>query len=129
MLLSDVPEQQEEQMGGAAMPQPPQNWPQNEGQAIRSSKSRNDSHETKKSLDSSANEEQSKRPRGPTIMHSGWGKDGGILHVELNNLNQAIGPDATTLSSKLGVITRNGILAPLNHKDWRLVPKLYKNRI
>nr|XP_009777747.1 PREDICTED: uncharacterized protein LOC104227240 isoform X2 [Nicotiana sylvestris] len=115
MLLPDVPEQQEEQMGGAAMPQPPQNWPQNEGQDIRS--------------DSSTNEEQSKRPRGLTMMHSGWGKDGGILHVELNHLNQAIRPDAARLSSKLGVIARNGILAPLNHKDWRHVPKLYKNRI
>nr|XP_033512008.1 uncharacterized protein LOC104096205 isoform X3 [Nicotiana tomentosiformis] len=66
---------------------------------------------------------------GPTMMHSGWGKDGGILHVEFNNLSQAIGPDAARLSSKLGVIARNDILAPLNHKDWRLVPKLYKNRI
>nr|XP_009794384.1 PREDICTED: uncharacterized protein LOC104241164 [Nicotiana sylvestris] len=93
MLLPDVPEQQEEQMGGAAMPQPPQNWPQNEEQAIRS--------------DSSTNEEQSKRPRGLTMMHSGWEKDGGILHVELNHLNQAIGPDAARLSSKLGVIARN----------------------
>ncbi|KAG5595148.1 hypothetical protein H5410_036380 [Solanum commersonii] len=27
------------------------------------------------------------------------------------------------LSSKLGVLARNGILASLNHKDWRLVPK------
>ncbi|OIT01193.1 hypothetical protein A4A49_24729 [Nicotiana attenuata] len=88
MLLPDFPEQQEEQMGGAAIPQPPQNWPQNEGQAIRS--------------DSSANEEQSKRPRGPTMMHSRWEKDGGILHVELNNLSQAIGPDAARLSSKFG---------------------------
>nr|XP_009794365.1 PREDICTED: uncharacterized protein LOC104241144 [Nicotiana sylvestris] len=73
-------------MGGAVMPQPPQNWPPNEGQAIRSGKSRNDSHETENFL--------------------------------------AIGPDATRLSSKLGVIARNDILAPLNHKDWRLVPKL-----
>nr|XP_016449706.1 PREDICTED: uncharacterized protein LOC107774628 isoform X1 [Nicotiana tabacum]XP_016449707.1 PREDICTED: uncharacterized protein LOC107774628 isoform X1 [Nicotiana tabacum] len=116
-------------MGGAAMPQPPQNWPQNEVQAIRSGKSRNDSHEIENSLDSSVSEEQSKRPRDPTMMHSGWGKDGGILHVEFNDLSQAIRPDAARLSSKLGVIARNGILAPLNHKDWRLVPKLYKNRI
>lgn len=42
------------------------------------------------------------------MMHSGWEKDGGILHVELNHLNQAIGPDAARLSSKLGVIARNG---------------------
>ncbi|OIT08700.1 hypothetical protein A4A49_63261 [Nicotiana attenuata] len=100
MLLPDFSEQQKEQMGGAAMPQPPQNWSQNEGQAIRS--------------DSSASEERSKRPRGPTMMHSGWGKDGGILHVEFNDLSQAIGSDAARLSSKL---------------DWRFVPKLYNDRI
>ncbi|XP_070044481.1 uncharacterized protein [Nicotiana tomentosiformis] len=107
------------------MPQPPQNWPQNEGQAIRSGKSRNDSHEIENFLVKNNLSDLG----GPTMMHSGWGKDGGILHVEFNNLSQAIGPDAARLSSKLGVIARNDILAPLNHKDWRLVPKLYKNRI
>jgi len=63
------------------------------------------------------------------MMHSGWEKDGGILHVELNDLGQPIGPEGCRLSSKLGVLARNGILAPLNHKDWRLLPDLYKNKI
>ncbi|KAH0742876.1 hypothetical protein KY290_030869 [Solanum tuberosum] len=62
-------------------------------------------------------------------MHSGWGKDGGNLHIELNEHGQVIGSEGTRLSSKLGVLARNGILAPLNHKDWRLVPSMYKDRI
>ncbi|KAH0669608.1 hypothetical protein KY285_023771 [Solanum tuberosum] len=65
----------------------------------------------------------------PTMMHSGWGKDGGNLHIELNEHGQVIGSEGTRLSSKLGVLARNGILAPLNHKDWRLVPSMYKDRI
>ncbi|XP_006355178.1 uncharacterized protein [Solanum tuberosum] len=52
--------------------------------------------------DFSESGEQSKRSRGPTMMHSGWGKDGGILHVELNDLGQPIGPEGCRLSSKLG---------------------------
>ncbi|KAL3365440.1 hypothetical protein AABB24_010530 [Solanum stoloniferum] len=103
-----------------SMPQPPQNWPQNE---------RDESHDTKNLPDSNESEEQSKRTRGPTMMHSGWGKDGGNLHIELNEHGQVIGSEGTRLSSKLGVLARNGILAPLNHKDWRLVPSIYKDRI
>ncbi|KAH0712458.1 hypothetical protein KY289_008417 [Solanum tuberosum] len=63
------------------------------------------------------------------MMHSGWGKNGGNLHIELNEHGQVIGSEGTRLSSKLGVLAQNGILAPLNHKDWRLVPSMYKDRI
>ncbi|XP_015164012.1 uncharacterized protein [Solanum tuberosum] len=63
------------------------------------------------------------------MMHSGWGKDGGNLHIEFNEHGQVIGSEGTRLSSKLGVLARNGILAPLHHKDWRLVPSMYKDRI
>lgn len=62
-------------------------------------------------------------------MRSGWGDDGGILEITVNELNQPVGATAAKLYSHLGVIARNGILTPLNYKDWRLVPKLYKNEI
>ncbi|KAL3332475.1 hypothetical protein AABB24_032842 [Solanum stoloniferum] len=117
--LSDF-EQQKQQIGSMSMPQPPQNWPQNK---------RDESHDTENLPNSNESEEQSKRTRGPTMMHSGWGKDGGNLHIELNEHGQVIGSEVTRLSSKLGVLARNGILAPLNHKDWRLVPSIYKDRI
>ncbi|KAH0642284.1 hypothetical protein KY290_033884 [Solanum tuberosum] len=42
--------------------------------------------------DLGASKEQSKRPRGPTMMHSGWGNNDGISHVELNDLGQSIRP-------------------------------------
>ncbi|KAH0671245.1 hypothetical protein KY285_023581 [Solanum tuberosum] len=113
-------EQQKQQIRSMSMPQPPQNWPQNE---------RDESHDTENLLDSNESEEQSKQTRGPTMMHSGWGKDGGNLHIELNEHGQVIGSEGTRLSSKLGVLARNGIFAPLNHKDWRLVPSTYKDRI
>ncbi|KAG5631486.1 hypothetical protein H5410_003203 [Solanum commersonii] len=113
-------EQQKQQIGSMSMPQRPQNWPQNK---------RDESHYTKNLPDSNETEEQSNRTRGPTMMHSEWGKDGGNLHIELNEHSQFIGSEGTRLSSKLGVLARNDILAPLNHKDWRLVPSMYKDRI
>nr|XP_009796880.1 PREDICTED: uncharacterized protein LOC104243398 [Nicotiana sylvestris]XP_016439204.1 PREDICTED: uncharacterized protein LOC107765113 [Nicotiana tabacum] len=129
-LLSSSSEQQEQQMDNTSMPEPPQNWPQNERQAIRSGNlSINDSHDIENFSGSNESEEQSKRLRGPTMMHSGWKNDGGSLHVELNEYGQPIGPETSRLSSKLGVIARNGILAPLNYKDWRLVPKMFKDII
>ncbi|KAK6782058.1 hypothetical protein RDI58_019854 [Solanum bulbocastanum] len=82
--------QQKQQIGSISMPQPPQNWPQNE---------RDESHDTKNLPNSNETEEQSKRTRGPTMMHSGWGKDGGILHIELNEHGQVIGSEGTRLSS------------------------------
>ncbi|XP_060213673.1 uncharacterized protein LOC132640887 isoform X4 [Lycium barbarum] len=129
-LSSNSSEQQGQQVESGAMPEPPQNWPRNERQPIQSGNlSRNDSHDIENLPDYSESEEQSKRPRGPTMMHSGWGKDGDNLHVELNDRGQVIGPEAARLHSKLGVIARNGILAPLNHRYWRLVPDMYKDII
>ncbi|KAH0636392.1 hypothetical protein KY290_036835 [Solanum tuberosum] len=119
-MIQKIFQQQKQQIGSMAMPQPPQNWPQNE---------RDESHDTKNLPDSNESEEKSKRTRGHTMMQSGWGKDGGNLHIELNEHGQVIGSEGTRLSSKLGVLARNGILAPLNHKDWRLVPSMYTDRI
>ncbi|WMV46192.1 hypothetical protein MTR67_039577 [Solanum verrucosum] len=85
------------QIGSMSMPQPPQNWPPNE---------RDESHDTKSLPDSNESEEQSKRTRGLTMMHLGWGKDGGNLHIELNEHGQVIGSEGTRLSSKLGVLAR-----------------------
>ncbi|KAK6777621.1 hypothetical protein RDI58_024339 [Solanum bulbocastanum] len=65
-FLYDSSEQQKQQIGSMSMPQPPQNWPQNE---------RDESHDTE------------------------------------------------------NLPARNGISALLNHKDWRLVPSIYKDRI
>ncbi|KAH0633282.1 hypothetical protein KY284_036068 [Solanum tuberosum] len=132
-LLYDSSEQQKQQIESMAMPQLPQNWPQNERDESHDTKNLPDSEQQKQQIgnseqqkqqigNSNESEEQSKRTRGPTMMHSGWEKDGGNLHIELNEHGQVIGSEGTRLSSNLGVLARNGILAPLNHKDWRLVP-------
>uniref|UniRef100_K4BZW0 Uncharacterized protein n=1 Tax=Solanum lycopersicum TaxID=4081 RepID=K4BZW0_SOLLC len=102
------------------MPQPPQNWPQNE---------RDESYDAKNLRDSNESEEQSKQTRGPTMMHSGWGKYGENLHIELNEHGQVTESEGNRMSSKHGVLARNDILASLNYKDWRLVPIMYKDRI
>lgn len=54
-------------------------------------------------------------------------KRSSLKTVELNEYGQPIGEVAATLSSFLGLIARNGQLAPLDYKDWRLVPSTLKN--
>ncbi|WMV08114.1 hypothetical protein MTR67_001499 [Solanum verrucosum] len=113
-LLYDFSEQQKQQIGSMSMPQPPQNWPQNE---------RDESHDTKYLLDS----EQQKQQIGCMSMPQppqNWPQNERDESHDTKNLLEG-----TRLSSKLVVLARNGILAPLNHKDWRLVPSMYKNRI
>ncbi|WMV09178.1 hypothetical protein MTR67_002563 [Solanum verrucosum] len=91
-------EQQKQQIGSMSMPQPPQNWPQNEKDESHDTKNlpdsgqqkqqvgsmsmpqppqnwphneRDESHDTKNLPDSNESEEQSKRTKGPTMMQSG----------------------------------------------------------
>ncbi|XP_069154134.1 uncharacterized protein [Solanum lycopersicum] len=149
-------EQQKQQIESMPMPQPPQNWPQNERDESYDAKNLRDfekqkqqigrmsmpqcpkighkmkqlNHMIKKNLpDSNESEEQSKQTRGPTMMHSGWGKYGENLHIELNEHGQVTESEGNRMSSKHGVLARNDILASLNYKDWRLVPIMYKDRI
>ncbi|KAH0646565.1 hypothetical protein KY284_034449 [Solanum tuberosum] len=113
-LFYDSSNQQKQQIGSMSMPQPSQNWPQNEG---------DESHDTKNLPDS----EQQKQQIGSMSMPQppqNWPQNERDESHDTKNL-----PEGTRLSSKLGVLARNGILAPLNHKDWRLVPSMYKDRI
>ncbi|KAM3199754.1 hypothetical protein P3L10_032114 [Capsicum annuum] len=75
------------------MPLPPQNWPRNERQLQSSNSSKTDLQDIKALSDFSESEDQLKHCRGPTMMHSGWGKDGGNLHIELNEYDQVIRPE------------------------------------
>lgn len=70
------------------------------------------------------------RTRGPTWMNTqGWGEEGGILEIETNKFGQPIEEKASRLASNLGVLARNGILAPLHYVDWRLLPKVNKDNL
>ncbi|KAH0716565.1 hypothetical protein KY290_012722 [Solanum tuberosum] len=111
-------EQQKQQIGSMSMPQPPQNWPQNE---------RDESHDIKKLPDSEQQKQQIGSMSMPQLPEN-WPQNERDESHDTKNL-PVIGSEGTRLSSKLGVLARNGILAPLNHKDWRLVPSMYKDRI
>ncbi|KAH0696207.1 hypothetical protein KY290_011030 [Solanum tuberosum] len=113
-LLYDSTEQQKQQIESMSMPQPPQNWPQNE---------RDESHDTKNLPDSEQQKQQIGSMSMPQLPEN-WPQNERDESHDTKNL-----PEGTRLSSKLGVLARNGILAPLNHKDWRLVPSMYKDRI
>ena len=59
-----------------------------------------------------------------------WGSEDEKLHVELDDLNQPIGPTAAKLQSQLGIIARNGAFTPLIYNDWRAADLAsYKERI
>ncbi|WMV13404.1 hypothetical protein MTR67_006789 [Solanum verrucosum] len=113
-ILYDSSEQQKQQIGSMSMPQSPQYWPQNK---------RDESHDTKNLPDF----EQQKQQIGSMPMPQppqNWSQNERDKSHDTKNI-----PEGTRLSSKLGVLARNGILAPLNHKDWRLIPSMYKDRI
>ena len=63
------------------------------------------------------------------MMASGWTSDGSKLMIETNEFGQPIDDKASKLASNLGVLARNGELAPLNYYAWTNVPPFYKNNI
>ena len=59
----------------------------------------------------------------------GWGDNGGILNIEVNEYGQPIMAKAPQLASHLGVLARNGSIAPLNFEFWKDVPDFCKEAI
>jgi hypothetical protein len=55
-------------------------------------------------------------------MHKGM-----RIPVSLNSSGQPIGKEAATLTSFLGALARDGILAPLTYHNWKLVPEKNKD--
>jgi len=49
------------------------------------------------------------------------------IPVSLNASGLPIGKEAATLSSFLGTLARDGILAPLSHLGWKSVPEKNKD--
>ncbi|XP_072967617.1 uncharacterized protein [Typha angustifolia] len=64
--------------------------------------------------------------RRNTALHCAlkvWSRpEGDLIHVNFNSVGQPVGKEATTLSSFLGTIARDGKLAPLIYVDWRALP-------
>ncbi|KAH7861409.1 hypothetical protein Vadar_025779 [Vaccinium darrowii] len=70
------------------------------------------------------------RGRGPSRPHKDWGTGKKLKVVLDKHSNQPIGDTAAILESQLGILARNGNLAPLTYIDWRAPElNLYKERI
>ncbi|KAH7847026.1 hypothetical protein Vadar_021014 [Vaccinium darrowii] len=67
--------------------------------------------------------------RGPARPNAKWGT-GEKLVIELNDVDIPIGNTASPLQSQLGILARNGNLAPLTFTDWRARElRPYKERL
>ncbi|XP_031482957.1 uncharacterized protein LOC116252671 [Nymphaea colorata] len=74
--------------------------------------------------------DHSRRKRGPTrALDVLLLPKGEKIKVMNNELGQAIGNNANKLSSFMGTIARNGCIAPLTYKDWRMMPQIYKDKM
>ncbi|XP_028071761.1 uncharacterized protein LOC114274092 [Camellia sinensis] len=77
----------------------------------------------------SSSQATQKQTRGPTYVHGQWGtSEDGILKVVPNELNQVV-EGHTSPVSHLGVLARDGSLAPLTFMTWHYVPKQNKDNI
>ncbi|KAL7209508.1 hypothetical protein ACSBR1_031117 [Camellia fascicularis] len=109
------------------IPDPPASW-HPPGSLPTTSHSGSTSHGSVSAGPSSSHATQ-KQTRGPTYVHGQWGtSEDGILKVVPNELNQVV-EGHTSLASHLGVLARDGSLAPLTFTTWHYVPKQNKDNI
>ncbi|CAL5346476.1 unnamed protein product [Camellia sinensis] len=109
------------------IPDPPASW-HPPGSLPTTSRSGSTSHGSVSAGPSSSQATQ-KQTRGPTYVHGQWGtSEDGILKVVPNELNQVV-EGHTSLASHLGVLARDGSLAPLTFMTWHYVPKQNKDNI
>ncbi|CAL5025523.1 unnamed protein product [Urochloa decumbens] len=75
-----------------------------------------------------ASQNKGRRPRGSTLCLKLWTMPKGMrVPVPVNASGLPIGKESARLSSFLGMLARDGILAPLSHLDWKSVPKKNKD--
>ncbi|RLM64397.1 uncharacterized protein C2845_PM16G19560 [Panicum miliaceum] len=75
-----------------------------------------------------ASQNKGRRPRGSTLCLKLRTMPKGMrIPVSLNASGLPIGKEAATLSSFLGTLARDGILAPLSHLGWKNVPERNKD--
>ena len=60
---------------------------------------------------------QERRPRGPSCPIGPWGPDGDKLQIIMNKMGQPIMDAHSVLATRLGVLVRDGMLAPLHYYD------------
>lgn len=68
-----------------------------------------------------------KRVRGFTRAADVWNlPEGEKIDIKLNDLGQAVGKNYKKLVKFLGTLARNGDLAPLTYKNWKVFPAQHK---
>lgn len=90
--------------------------------ALGLSGSHNQQHRSQQST-----HETQRRVRGPTQCRFMLDMpDGERIFVPINMQGQPVGPEASKLASFLGIVARNGKMAPLNFLDWSAMPDAIK---
>lgn len=77
----------------------------------------------------STTKQRNSRARGPTRCLNLWNRDGTRICVTTNELGQPIGLEAPKLTSFLGTVARDGLMAPLIYADWRAMPDAKKEKM
>lgn len=68
------------------------------------------------------------RGRGPTRCVS-LSREGTQISITTNELGEPVGPEAHKFISYLGILARDGNLAPLTYTDWRALPETNKEKM
>ncbi|GKV13761.1 hypothetical protein SLEP1_g24743 [Rubroshorea leprosula] len=69
-----------------------------------------------------------RKPRGPTLLSHIWELDKGAkVNVMFDANCHPIGKEGCTLTRFIGTIARKSDVAPINYKDWRDMPQIYKD--
>ncbi|KAL7232169.1 hypothetical protein ACSBR2_010231 [Camellia fascicularis] len=109
------------------IPNPPTSW-HPPGSLPTTSRNGSTSHGSVSAGPSSSQATQ-KQTKGPTYVHGQWdNSDDGVLKLVSNELNQVV-EGYTPLASHLGVLARDGSLAPLTFTTWHYVPQQNKDNI
>ncbi|GLT96815.1 hypothetical protein SLE2022_144130 [Rubroshorea leprosula] len=88
----------------------------------------NHQHAVLKETNSRAPSPPPRKPRGPTLMSRIWELDKGAkVNVMFDAKCHPIGKEGCTLTRFIGTIARKSDVAPINYKDWRDMPQIYKD--
>ncbi|GLT45969.1 hypothetical protein SLA2020_197620 [Shorea laevis] len=69
-----------------------------------------------------------RKPRGPTLMSHIWELDKGAkVNVIFDANCHPIGKEGCTLTRFIGTVARKSDVAPINYKEWRDMPQIYKD--
>ncbi|GKV09619.1 hypothetical protein SLEP1_g21091 [Rubroshorea leprosula] len=69
-----------------------------------------------------------RKPRGPTLMSHIWELEKGVkVNVIFDPTCHPVGKEGYTLTRFLDTVARKSDVAPINYKEWRDMPQIYKD--